>query len=141
MFGCPGRALTWKAVSPRARSLHWRARSVHERARALRPRARAGHRADRFVSGSAQYPLALRTQSDVTRITAAGGVTPGRQRSATLQPGLTKARRYDGKYRAAYATALRELGLRAAGSGAGLPPAPFPCRRTDRKGEEAAPSD
>src|SRR5882757_4442807 len=107
MIGCPGRhcALTWKAVSPRARS-------VHERARALRPRARAGHRADRFVSGSAQYPLALRTQSNVTRITAAGGVTPSRQRSATLQPGLTKARRYDGKYRAAYATALRELGLR-----------------------------
>src|SRR6267143_78823 len=84
MFGCPGRALTWKAVSPRAR---------------------AGHRADRFVSGSAQYPLALRPQSNVTRITTAGGVTLGRQRSATLQPGLTKARRYDGKYRAAYATA------------------------------------
>src|SRR5712672_2690049 len=102
MFGCPGRALTWKAVSPRARSLHSRARSVHARARALRPRARAGHRADRFVSGSAQYPLALRPQSNVTRITTAGGVTLGRQRSATLQPGLTKARRYDEKYRAAY---------------------------------------
>src|SRR5882724_7278919 len=122
MIDCPGRhcALTWKAVSPRTRSLHSRARSVHERARALRPRARAGYGADRFVSGSAQYPLALRTQSDVTRITTAGGVTPGRQRSATLQPGLTKARRYDGKYRAAHATALQELGLRAVGSGAGL---------------------
>src|SRR6266852_3859213 len=119
MFGCQGRALTWKAVSPRARSLHWRARSVHERARVLRPRARAGHGADRFVSGSAQYPLAHRPQSNVTRMRAAGGVTLGRQRSATLQPGLTKARRYDGKYRAAYATAS---------SGAGLAPAPFPCR-------------
>src|SRR5882724_5079058 len=104
MFGCPGRALTWKAVSPRARSLHWRAR-------ALRPRARAGHGADRFASGSAQYPLALRPQSNVTRITTAGGVTLGRQRSATLQPGLTKARRYDGKYRATYATARCELSI------------------------------
>ena len=48
---------------------------------------------------------------------AAGGFTLGRRRSATLQPGLTKTRRYDGKYRAAYATALRTLGLRTASSG------------------------
>src|SRR6202171_3340346 len=101
---CPGRhrAPAWKAVRPRARAVHPRARSVHERARALRPRARPGHGADRFVSGSAQYPLALRTQSNVTRMRAAGGFTLGRRRSATLQPGLTKARRYEGKYRAAY---------------------------------------
>jgi hypothetical protein len=63
--------------------------------------ARPGHGADQFVSGSAWYPLALRTQSNVTRMKRAadlrkvGGVLP------TLHAGSTKARLYDRKYGAA----------------------------------------
>src|SRR5216683_1285196 len=86
----PG-ATDWKALPPRARP---------ERHRARPPRYRADHR---LVSDSAWNAWALRTQSTVARIGAAGGLTLTSTTScATLQPGLTKARRYDGEYGAAW---------------------------------------
>src|SRR5437879_6451732 len=85
----PG-ATDWKAHPPRARP---------ERHRARPQRYRADHR---LVSDSAWNAWALRTQSTVAGIGAAGGLTLTSTTSrATLQPGLTKARRYDGEYGAA----------------------------------------
>src|ERR1700687_727292 len=90
--GAPPRVIAWRSLLPRARP---------ERHRAAPPGNRADHR---LVSGPAWIALALHSQSDVTRLRAAGGFTL--TSCPTLHPGLTKPRRYDGEYGAAFGSSL-----------------------------------